>query len=72
MALTGREMRPCWPRKVAVCSAKVGVRAVVGQEPVALVKQGDKFDTLSVQEFATALYGEGTTCVVIPASEKER
>ena len=20
MALTGREMRPCWPRKVAVCS----------------------------------------------------
>ena len=19
MALTGREMRPCWPRKVAVC-----------------------------------------------------
>ena len=35
--------------------AKVGVRAVVGQEPVALVKQGDKFDTLSVQEFATAL-----------------
>ena len=25
--------------------AKVGVRAVVGQEPVALVKQGDKFDT---------------------------
>ena len=22
MALTGREMRPCWPRKVAVCSAK--------------------------------------------------
>lgn len=51
--------------------AKVGVRVVVGQEPVALVKQRDKFDTLSVQEFATALYGEGTTCVVIPASEKE-
>ena len=24
--------------------AKVGIRAVVGQEPVALVKQGDKFD----------------------------
>lgn len=20
MALTGREMRPCWPRKVAVCN----------------------------------------------------
>ena len=20
MALTGREMRPCWPRKVAVCT----------------------------------------------------
>ena len=22
MALTGREMRPCWPRKVAVCTIK--------------------------------------------------
>ena len=22
MALTGREMRPCWPRKVAVCTEK--------------------------------------------------
>lgn len=52
--------------------AKVGIRAVVGQEPVALVKQGDKFDTLSVQEFAAALYGEGTTCVVIPAEERQR
>lgn len=24
MALTGREMRPCWPRKVAVCNRKAG------------------------------------------------
>ena len=52
--------------------AKVGVRAVVGQEPVALVKQGDKVDTLSIQEFVTALYGEGTTCVVSPPSENGR
>ena len=22
MALTGREMRPCWPRKVAVCTGE--------------------------------------------------
>lgn len=22
MALTGREMRPCWPQKVAVCNKK--------------------------------------------------
>ena len=22
MALTGREMRPCWPRKVAVCNSE--------------------------------------------------
>ena len=25
MALTGREMRPCWPRKVAVCKQKAEI-----------------------------------------------
>ena len=52
------------PRK----GAKVGVRAILGTEIVAVVKQGDKVDTMSVQEFAAALYGEGTVCIVIPAS----
>ncbi len=46
--------------------AKVGERVLKGSEPVALVKQGDTRDTISVEEFAIALYGPGTQCVVIP------
>ncbi len=46
--------------------AKVGERVMKGQEPVALVKQGERKDTLSLEEFAVALYGPGTQCVVIP------
>ena len=26
MALSGREMRPCWPRKMAICKCLVGLR----------------------------------------------
>ena len=50
-------------------SAKVGERVMLGPEPVALVKQGKRLDTLSVEEFAAALYGPGTRCVVIPGKE---
>ena len=46
--------------------AKVGERLRRNTELVALVKQGDKMDTLSVPEFAEALYGPGTQCIVIP------
>ena len=49
--------------------AKVGERVMKGREPVALVKQGERKDTLSLEEFAIALYGPGTQCVVIPGKE---
>ena len=48
--------------------AKVGERVMRGPEPVALVKQGDTRDTMSVSEFAEALYGTGTQCLIIPPS----
>ena len=51
------------------CGAKVGERVMKGQEPVALVKQGERKDTLSLEEFAVALYGPGTQCVVIPGKQ---
>lgn len=35
--------------------------------PVALIKgKGNKYDTLTVQEFAEALYGAGTEVVIRP------
>lgn len=46
--------------------AKVGERCKRDTELVAIVKQGNKTDTLSVPEFAEALYGLGTQCIVIP------
>ena len=49
--------------------AKIGERVMKGREPVALVKQGGRKDTLSLEEFAIALYGPGTQCVVIPGKE---
>ena len=52
--------------------AKVGVKAYLNSEPVALVKQGKKMDTMSLQEFAEALYGEGTQCVVIPINPDQK
>ena len=52
--------------------AKVGVKAYLNSEPVALVKQGKKMDTMSLQEFAEALYGAGTQCVVIPFSSDQK
>lgn len=46
--------------------AKYGRRVLRGSEPVALVGPAGNRDILSLQEFAEALYGEGTECVVIP------
>jgi len=45
---------------------KVGEKVMRGPEPVALVKQGGTKDTMSVSEFAEALYGTGTQCLIIP------
>lgn len=44
--------------------AKFGERIWRGGKPVALVKQGNKLDTLSVEEFAAALYGPGVRCTI--------
>lgn len=52
--------------KTPVYGAKVGERILRGTEPVALVKQGNIMDTMSVGEFAEALYGPGTQCLIIP------
>ena len=46
--------------------AKIGERVMRGAQPVALVKQGDRKDTISLEEFAEALYGPGTQCLLIP------
>jgi len=46
---------------------KVGKRVIKGAEPVALVGPEKRKDTLSLTEFAEALYGPGTKCLLIPA-----
>ncbi len=46
--------------------AKVGTCVMIGQEPVALVKQGKKIDTITLDEFASELYGKKVTCEVRP------
>lgn len=53
------------PRK----QAKVGTRVLRGTEPVALVGPEKNKDTFSLVEFAEALYGPGTQCIVIPANK---
>ena len=45
--------------------AMVGTKAMVGDKPVAVVKQGKKIDTLTLDEFATALYGQDVKCVIV-------
>lgn len=44
--------------------AMVGTIGRVGDKPVAIVKQGRKVDTLSVDEFASALYGKSVICTI--------
>lgn len=45
---------------------KIGEKVMRGTEPVMLIKHGEKKDTLSLEEFAAALYGHGTQCMIIP------
>ena len=45
--------------------AMVGTKAMVGDKPVAVVKQGKKVDILTLDEFASALYGQEVRCVVV-------
>ena len=47
-------------------NVKIGEKVMRGTEPVALIKHGEKKDTLSLEEFAAALYGQGTQCMIIP------
>lgn len=44
--------------------AKVGETIYVNRQPLALIKQGKKIDTLSLDEFASQLYGRAVTCEV--------
>jgi hypothetical protein len=48
---------------------KVGERVMKDGEPVALVKQGERYDSFTLEEFAGALYGPGTRCIVVPGKE---
>ena len=48
----------------------VGTIGRVGNKPVAVVKQGNKVDTLSVDEFASALYGKAVICTIKEAQTK--
>lgn len=48
---------------------KYGKKMYLGTEPVALVGPEQNKDTVSLNEFAEALYGPGTQCVVIPAKK---
>ena len=48
MALTGREMRPCWPRKVAVCTMReVDTSALDGKCITALLMGAIRADRFS-------------------------
>lgn len=44
--------------------AKVGEAIYVNQEPRALIKQGKKIDTITLDEFASQLYGKAVRCEV--------
>ena len=47
--------------------AKLGDKVMLGKEPVVLIKQGGKKDTMSVPEIVEELYGRGTKCIIIPS-----
>ena len=40
---------------------------MLGKEPVVLIKQGGKKDTMSIPEIVEELYGRGTKCIIIPS-----
>ena len=49
-------------------SVKIGERVMHGDRPVALIRQGGKADTISLEEFAEMLYGKGIQCMVFAPS----
>ncbi len=51
--------------------AKVGERVMRGSEPVMLVKCGNAWDTISMNELAEELIGPGTQCLIIPPEKKK-
>ena len=44
---------------------KIGERILQGTHPVVKIKQGNRQDTISLEELAVALYGRGAKCTVI-------
>ena len=48
--------------------AKLGDKVMLGKEPVVLIKQGGKKDTMSIPEIVEELYGRGTKCIIILCS----
>lgn len=50
--------------------AMIGTIGKIGEEPVAVIKQGKRVDTLSLDEFASALYGQRVKCIVMPMRVK--
>lgn len=48
----------------------IGTIGKIGEEPVAVIKQGKRVDTLSLDEFASALYGQRVKCIVMPMRVK--
>ena len=44
--------------------AKVGEVAYIGNKPYAIIKQGKKVDWISLDEFASQLYGRQVICEV--------
>ena len=52
--------------------AKVGERVMRGAEPVVLVKCGETYDTISINELAEELHGPGTQCLIIPPAPEKR
>lgn len=44
--------------------AKIGETIYVNHEPRALIKQGKKVDTITLDEFASQLYGKAVRCEV--------
>lgn len=51
MALTGREMRPCWPRKVAVCTKQFPISAPSVSYHLAILKESQLISAVHSKGF---------------------
>jgi len=45
---------------------KIGEVIIVNHQPMVVIKQGKKIDTISLNELASQLYGKEVVCKVIP------